>query len=307
MTSRRKKFDNMLLRWIRVDTGALRHNVRAVRQSLGPGVKFTAVVKSDAYGHGAAEVSRVALAHGADSLAVAYLEEALALRREGVRAPLLVMGPVLPEDAPLVVRHRLAVMVDNDTLARALNRAAPRSRPVPVHVKVNLGLFRWGLPLDRLPKMLADLARLRSLRIEGVFAHPGYMAGKNGQRIVEALDDFLSVARSIQQRTGANWELHAADSAILMDYPEYRLSRVRVGNLIYGINTAQKKMILRNPWTALARIVHVERLAPGQAVGYGGEFVSSGAITVGTLRRAAGSTSARATPIGERCGIGSAL
>jgi alanine racemase len=271
------------LRWIEIDLKAVAHNVRAVRALVGPRVGLSAVVKADAYGHGAVPVARAALAAGADHLAVTYLDEALELRRTRLSAPILVMGPVLPEEAPLAVRHRLAVMVDNRPLLKALAKAAGPKRPVPVQVKVNLGLFRWGIPLKDVVPFLREVKKLRSVQLTGVFAHPGYMVGKNTSRVEESLEDFLAVVRPALAEHAPAPEIHVADSAVLLDMPRYRLSRVRVGNLIYGINPTKQPLPLKNPWKVCTRLVHVENLSVGQAVGYGGEFVATRPMRVGTL------------------------
>ena len=267
------------LRWVEVDLGAIAHNTGVVKSLLEPGVGLTAVVKSDAYGHGAAPVSKTVLRAGADALAVAYLDEALELWRAGVRAPLLVMGAVLPEQAPLAARHGLSVMVDNLPLLEALEKSAPRGRPVSVQVKVNLGLCRWGLSLADLPAFLRRVGKSRGVRLDGIFSHPGYMVGRRQAKVEETLQDFLRVVRPL---AGAV-ETHVSDSALLLDFPGYQLSRVRVGNLLYGINPTARALPLKNPWQAFARIVHLETLVPGQSVGYGGEFTAAAPMGVATV------------------------
>jgi alanine racemase len=269
------------LRWIEVDLSALEHNARAVRRLLGKKTAFSAVVKADAYGHGAAPSAKAALRGGADALAVTYLEEAEDLRRAGLRAPLLVMGPSRPEEAPLARKLDLAVMVDNPALLRALGRAGSRGRPVDVHVKVDPGLYRWGVPLSGLPALVRLVRKTRGVRLKGVFSHPGYMVGKNRSRVEDSLKNFMAVARALDLGPGV--ELHVADSAVLMEFPEFRLSRVRVGNLLYGINPSGKPLALKNPWRAFARLVHVEKLAVGEMVGYGGEFVATQPMTVAAV------------------------
>ncbi|HRY28764.1 MAG TPA: alanine racemase [Elusimicrobiota bacterium] len=272
------------LRWVEVDLNAVGHNVKSVRRRIGKKTGFTAVVKTDAYGHGAVPVARAALRCGADGLAVTYLEEALPLRRAGIKAPVLVMGPVSPAAAPLVRRWNLSVMVDNEPLLKALKRAGTASHPIGVQVKVNLGLWRWGIPLPRLGFFCREVDAAPSLRLEGIFAHPGYMIGKNKSRIEDQLRNFVAAADACKNELRRSRpELHAADSAVLLDFPEFQLDRVRVGNLIYGINPTDKPLELRNPWRALSRLVRLERLAVGDMVGYGGEFVAPQAMTIATV------------------------
>ncbi len=271
------------LRWIEIDLGAIAQNVRAVRGILGPRVKMSAVVKADAYGHGAVPVSKTVLKAGADDLAVTYLDEALELRRAGVKAPILVMGAVLPEQAALVVKNKLTVMLDNPALLNALAKAASARNPAKVHVKVNLGLARWGLALSGLIPFLEKVSRMKAVRLEGVFSHPGYMIGKNKSRVEESLQDFVAALRPFTEKRAADLDVHVADSAVLLDFPEYALARVRVGNLIYGMNPTQRTLPLKNPWKVYSRVVHIEQLSVGQAVGYGSEFVATQPMVVGTV------------------------
>jgi alanine racemase len=265
-------------RWIEVDLGVVGRNTRAVRGLLDPSTRFSAVVKADGYGHGAAAAGRTALACGADALAVAELAEALVLRRAGIKAPILVMGPVPPEDAPIAIKERLAVMMDDARLLSALSRAARAGRPAAVHVKADLGMARWGVPLGGLREFLAKVRRTKGVRLEGVFAHPGYMPGKNGPRSEAAVEEFFSVLGGTPNLEGV--EIHVADSALLLNFPRFQKSRVRIGNLIYGIVPGGSPLKLENPWQAFSRLVRVRSVAQGRPVGYGGEFIASRPMTV---------------------------
>ncbi|HOW28432.1 MAG TPA: alanine racemase [Elusimicrobiota bacterium] len=269
-----------LLRWVEVDLGAIAHNTRLVKQLLPPTTSFTAVVKSDAYGHGAAPVAEIALKSGADSLAVAYLDEAVHLRKAGIKAPLLVMGAILPSQADEIVQNRLDVMADSAELLKSLNHHAGPQK-VRIHLKVNLGLNRWGFPLKDLPHFIGQIKHFPKLDLAGIFAHPGYMPGKNGDKTEEVIQNFLSAIKNLSLPDTI--DIHVADSSILMDYPQFALSRVRVGNLVYGINPTSKKLDLKNPWRVVARVVHIEKIEAGASVGYGGEYVSPKSITVATV------------------------
>jgi alanine racemase len=274
------------LRWVEIDLSAVAHNARAVRNAAGRGCRLMAVVKADAYGHGAAPVARAAMGAGADSLAVTYLEEAEVLRRAGVRTPVLVMGPVDPSQAGLVRRLDVAVMVDDPRLLVALGRAGSPRRPVSVHVKADLGLCRWGVPLPGLPALLRRALRTRGVRLDGVFAHPGYMVGKHKTRVEESVDEFLRLVPSVlgpSRGKGRSPLVHVADSAVMLDFPRFRLDAVRVGNLLYGLNPTSVALPLRNPWRACSRLLRIRRLAVGQSVGYGGEFVATHPMTVASV------------------------
>lgn len=284
-----------------VDLAAVRANVRAVRRVLGPEVRLVAVVKADGYGHGAVAVARASLDVGAESLAVTYLEEALPLRRAGLKAPLLVMGPVDPRDAGEAAGHRLSVMVDNLPLARALSHRGTSRRPIDVHVKVRGGLHRWGVPLQDLTAFLKQLRRLPHLRCAGIFAHPGYMAGKNGPAVERWLSEWEDRLRS-ERAADPHLRVHVADSAVLLDFPQFRYRDVRVGNLLYGINPTDKPLPLKNPWRPVTRLVRVVSVSAGTSIGYGGVFQADRAMTLGVLPVGYGHgfTLEPASPVGSK-------
>jgi alanine racemase len=272
-----------LPRWVEVDAAALRHNARAVRREIGATVRFSAVVKADGYGHGAATAARAALDGGADDLAVTYLDEALALRRAGVPDPLLVMGPVLTDGVSRAVRDGLALTVDDAACLRRFARFGTRRRPVKVHLKIDLGLRRWGVPLTEAASLAGRVRRAPSLRLAGIFAHPGYMVGRNGDRVRRDLAAFFAIGREIRSASPEPLDLHGADSAVLLDLPEFRGDRVRVGNLLYGINPTDKPLALKNPWRARARVAARRRVRAGETVGYGDEFVAPRDMTLATI------------------------
>jgi alanine racemase len=268
------------LKWIEIDLSAMAHNLRWVRGQLGPGVRLMAVVKADAYGHGAERVSRLAVSHGADSLGVLSIEEALRLRGCGIRHPIVLLCPPLPEDAATAARAGLDVTVDSLDLARALSKAA--GKPVKVHVDLDYGLCRWGLPPERLDAFLRGLSRLPRLVAAGVSAHLDYVPGKNAVEAEEKLLDF-------KRRAGRAKTLfpgivrHCANSSILLDFPHWQMDMVRVGNLLYGINPTAKETALRSPWTLYARIVTLRDIPKGRSIGYASEYLAPRHLRVATL------------------------
>jgi alanine racemase len=192
------------------------------------------------------------------------------------------MGPVDPRDAAAVVAHRLTVMVDNLPLLRALSRRGTIRRPVPVHIKIRGGLHRWGVPLEDFLPFLQHLRRARGVRWAGVFAHPGYMAGKNGPAVERWLTDVDQRLRPLRaDNPDLRW--HVADSAVLLDFPRFRYRDVRVGNLLYGINPTDKPFPLKNPWRPLTRLVRVIPVRAGTSIGYGGVFQADRDMTLGVL------------------------
>ncbi|MFY9343746.1 MAG: alanine racemase, partial [Planctomycetota bacterium] len=155
--------------WIDVDLDAIGHNVRAFRALLAPGCALLAVVKSNAYGHGMVRVARTALQHGASELVVANVHEGALLREAGIAAPILVAGPVAPAEAHFVVQHALVPSLGSIELAQALARASRRY--LPVHVEVDTGMSRHGVPAADLATFVDGVLRRGRLSIAGVFTH----------------------------------------------------------------------------------------------------------------------------------------
>jgi len=241
-----------------------------------------AVVKADAYGHGAVPVARAALAAGAASVGVLTVAEARVLRRGGVRAPIHLLSPILPEDARETVRLRLIPTVDDLRQAAALHAAAG-ARGLAVHLDLDFGLGRWGLPAKELAGFLKGLARLRRLRLAGVSTHIDYVPGKNAVEAEEKLRSFWRLAQRLK-REHPGLVCHAANSSVLMDFPHWQMDLVRVGNLLYGINPSAAKLApLQSPWRFCARIIALRRVVKGRSIGYASEYVAARTMRVATL------------------------
>lgn len=268
------------LKWIEIDLEAIRWNLRWTRSQLAPGAELMAVVKADAYGHGAERVASLAVREGASRLGVFTVAEAAALRAAGIRAPIVVLCPPLPAEAAEAARLGLEPTVDSTALARALERAA--RRPVRVHVDLDYGLGRWGIEPRGLERFLKALRPLRRVRVAGLSAHLDYVPGKNAIEAEEKLGDF---ARRADEARAAFPELkaHCANSAVLLDFPHRQMDMVRVGNLVYGINRTRKEAPLRKPWALHARIVSLREVGKGRPIGYGSEYLAPRRMRVASL------------------------
>ena len=262
------------LKWVEVDLGAIRSNVRWTMSRLDRGVSLMAVVKADGYGHGAAAVAREATREGATSLGVLTVSEAAALRKAGIKAPIQLLSPLLPEQAPEAVKLKLIPTIDG---ARHIEALPPG---YPVHVDVDFGLGRWGVAPKDLPQFLR---RARKLRLAGVSTHLDYVPGKNTVEAEEKLRAFGRIAAKLK-KDHRGLVAHAANSSILMDFPHWQFDMVRAGNLIYGINAAKSKSApLKMPWRFYCRIIALRRALKGRAIGYASEYLAPRTMTVATL------------------------
>jgi len=271
-----------MLKWVEIDLAAIRGNTRWVLSRLNPATGLMAVVKADAYGHGAVPVARAALAAGAASLGVLSVDEARGLRRGGIKSPIHLLGPILPESAPEAVRLNLLPTIDDLRQAAALDSAAG-SRGCAVHLDLDFGLGRWGIAPRDLPAFLKSLRRRRHLRLAGISTHIDYVPGKNA---VEAEDKLRAFGRLAQRlkREHPGLVCHAANSSIIMDFPHWQMDLARVGNLLYGINpSAGRTASLKNPWRFCARIICLRRVVKGRSLGYASEYLAAHTMRVATL------------------------
>jgi alanine racemase len=184
-------------------------------------------------------------------------------------------------EARKVIALRLIPTIDDLLQARALNSAAG-SAGVAVHLDVDFGLGRWGIAPKALGDFLQGLKRLKNLRLSGLSTHIDYIPGRNSVEAEEKLRAFHRIAQLLKQDF-PNLICHAANSSVLMDFPHWQMDMVRLGNLLYGINTASHFAPLKNPWHFKARIIALHDVTKGRSIGYASEYVASRRMRAATL------------------------
>jgi alanine racemase len=258
--------------WLEINLSALADNIHNLKSVLSPHQQIIAVVKGDAYGHGAVPVSRVALRSGASRLAVALVQEALELRQDGCAAPILILSATPREAAPLLVEQQIEAPVTDLGGAQALSRAAQRlGRPALAHLKIDTGLHRLGLLPEEVPGLCAELRGLPGLEIIGIFTHFS-SAPTDPEYTMEQFTAFREAVRLAEEALGHRIAVrHACNSAATVRYPEAWLDAVRPGALIYGIprNRGGLYMPVMRPVLSLhARLAVVKTVCAGDYVGY---------------------------------------
>ena len=265
-------------REIRVDAGAIRGNVARIRELVAP-ARTMVVVKAEGYGHGALTAARAAADAGADWLGTADLREAIALREAGIRLPVLAWlhGPA-PD-----FRAAAEAGVDVGVSTTAQLEAAGAADAV-VHLKVDTGLSRNGIPealLPRIAERAAALERAGRIRVRGVFSH---LANASREASLGQLDRF---ARALEVLAAAGIEpglRHLAASEAALTLSETRLDLVRIGIAAYGLPPDRRvdttALGLRPAMTLAAPVVAVKRIAAGEGVSYGFTFVAARATTL---------------------------
>lgn len=268
---------------LEIDLDAAAHNVRAVRQIVGPQRKIFAVVKADAYGYGAAELGAAFVAHGADALAVADLGEGIRLRRRGITAPILVYPNSLPEAAPEAIAHGLIpTLIDLDG-ARAHAEAA--TAPLDVFVKIDVGLERLGVPAEQAVKTIVAMLEMPHLRLAGICAHP-HAHGTDPAYADWQLGRFTSVVDELESRgIRVPVRLFAA-SPFVLRAPQTYLNAVDPGRILYGIifPGETSPVPLRPTLRALAsRVIALKELTPRERFAELAPFPVTGPMRLGVI------------------------
>ena len=267
--------------WATVDLDALAHNVRTIRGVLPETAAFMAVVKADAYGHGAVAVAEAAIDAGAAWLGVATPEEAVQLRAAGIRTAVLILGPTPAAALPQVVAAGCSVTVTDLRALETITRMAdghPR-----VHIKVDTGMTRLGVTAEDLPALL-DAVDPGRVEVEGVWTHLACADEPDPSLMYEQLAVFGDAARLVRTRFPAAIR-HAASSAAALGWPEAALDLVRVGISMYGVPPAPHlaALPLRPVMTVSSRVVRARRVAAGTPVSYGATYRARASTTIVTV------------------------
>lgn len=273
--------------WAEIDLDAIAFNVRQIRRLLKKDTILMAVVKAEGYGHGAVPVARTALNNGAGRLGVAIVAEGLALRREGITAPVLILGYTPPEQAEQIVAHDLTQTIFSLDAARALSRAAVQAgRRARVHLKIDTGMGRIGVAPGEAAAFAAAVAELPNLEIEGVFSHFAAADSADKTYSHRQFDLFQQAVAAIEDR-GVNIPVkHIANSAAILDLPECHLDMVRAGIILYGLwpsGEVGRVIELKPAMQLKARIAHLKKVPAGTAISYGCTHTTSGEALIATV------------------------
>ena len=275
--------------WLEIDLDAIEHNVREIRRVLPEGCRFLGVVKADAYGHGAVPVARRLERCGAAYLAVACLEEALALREAGITLPILILGATEAGDAAVMARQNITAALECEEKALAYAAALPQGLRLRVHVKLDTGMGRIGFAAGEESgwEAAARAVRLPQLEAEGCFTHFAVSDMPNGgdyTRRQYAL--FTRAAGEIECRSGVTFPLrHCCNSGAVLSYREYAGDMVRPGLLTYGCypDKARGGLELRPAMSLRSRVAAVTHHKKGDAISYGGVWVAERDCTLAVL------------------------
>lgn len=281
--------------WAEIDLDCISHNYKIIQDNVNPGTKILCVVKADGYGHGAGRVAKELAAAGAGWFGVSNIEEALALRHEGIADPILILGYTPPSEAAHLAENHISQTVFSMEYALALSKQAVQAGvTVNMHVKLDTGMTRLGLmfqdpALDRETiARVETIARLEGLYPEGIFTHFAVADdGANDGGYTRRQFDLFMLAVDLLGKRNVSFAIrHCCNSAGIIAHPEMQLDMVRPGIILYGLSPSPQlagKLDLQPAMSLKTVVSMVKEIRPHTAVSYGRTYASDQASRVATV------------------------
>ncbi len=265
-----------------IDLSAIEDNIKQIQTRVSP-AEVMAVVKANAYGHGAVEVSRLAIQTGVEQLGVAKIEEALHLRKAGIRAPILVFGGVLPGEEEYYAANDLEATLSHPIHLDLLGAA---KKPTSVHIKIDTGMGRLGLPWQRSIPFIQKCAGQKKINIKGLYTHFATSDEADKSYSCLQLKRFHKVLDQCRQLDIDMPRIHCANSGAILDMPETYFNMVRPGISIYGYYPSaetSESLALRPAMTFICRVLHIKEVEKGTSISYGRKFITAQKTQIATL------------------------
>lgn len=270
-----------------VDLDAIRFNIIQVKKQLKPNVKFMAVVKADAYGHGAVQIAKTACNCGAAYLGVATIDEAIDLRINGIDANILILSQPPETAIPLLVKYDIMPAVYTPDFAIQYAESADHAgKSAPYHLAINTGMNRIGVRYNNVVNFLKSISFHRALELVGTFTH---FASSDTPEQLDFQKQYTNFKYCLELMKSNDYDpgiVHAANSAAIFRYPETHFDMVRAGVVIYGYNpseTLKPLLDLRPAMSIHARITDERVLGLGEAVSYGQKYRARNAVKICTI------------------------
>ncbi|NLG11975.1 MAG: alanine racemase [Elusimicrobia bacterium] len=256
--------------WVEIDTGKIIKNIQEIKKYTGK--KFMACVKGNCYGMGMSEISN-RIERYVDSFGVATYSEAMELRASGIKKPVLIMGPVLPDNIDTLVMNDISISLFDEVILKEIAKVVRRrDKDASVHIKIDTGLGRIGLMPEKTQDFIEKTASIKGIRIDGIFSHFATAGWKDKTYATEQIKQFTNTLKNIE-----NFHIplkHIANSPGILNIPEsYKnFDMVRIGLLLFGVYTEQylyKTLQLKSALKGFCRILYVKDVPADTFLGYG--------------------------------------
>jgi len=280
---------NMPLRlrdtWVEINLDNIIWNLDEAKKLLSKETKIAAVLKANAYGHGAIEVARILVDKGVDYIAVACLLEAIELRREFKDIPILVMGYTSDEYLHIAVENNITLTIFSALQGEILSKIASYLKTIQkVHIKIDTGFNRLGFKWSKdLKNIIKSIYKLKNIEVEGIFTHLALVNSKEDEKQFAL---FQKVIEEIEEEKIHIPIKHVCDSIGMVRYPEFHMNMIRLGAFLYGMSPSRisdKLPVLKTALTFKTKISHIKHIQKGEGVGYDYSFIAKEKVKVGTL------------------------
>jgi alanine racemase len=272
--------------WAEIDLDCISENVSEIKKLLSKEVEMIAVVKANAYGHGDVHVSQTALQAGASYLAVAFMDEALALRNKGITAPILVLGASRAEDVHIAAQHQITLTVFQKEWIQKAKQHLNENDTLSVHIKLDTGMGRIGIRSKEELKSIEQILREdQRFFLEGIFTHFSTADELDTAYFEKQLHIFQEMLSALTERPKY---VHCSNSAAALRFPQAYFNAVRVGIAMYGLTPSPEmeqeiRIPLKEAFSLRSRLVHVKRLEKGAKVSYGATYETTEDQWIGTI------------------------
>jgi len=274
--------------WAEIDLDAAKFNIRNIKK-LVKDKEIIAVVKADAYGHGAIDLAPVFIKNGASKLAVAIITEALELIENNIKAPIMILGYTPLDYADVLIKNYIEQTVYDLEYAKRLSEIAlSLGKKAKIHIAIDTGMGRIGfLPRAETIKIIEEISKLKGITIEGLFTHFATSDEEDKEYTYEQFSKLKEIAKRLEE-IGINIPIkHASNSGAIMDFPETYLDGVRAGIILYGYYPSEEvnkeNLELKNVMTVKTMVCHVKELDKDMYVSYGRTFKTNRKSIIATL------------------------
>lgn len=273
--------------WAEINLGNIEHNISKVGENVSQETSIMAVVKADAYGHGAIQVARRALEAGADRLAVAIPEEGIELRKAGFGVPIQIFGEVLDDQLSLLVDYDLIPTVCKLETVFELNKIAQKlGKIVNVQIKIDTGMGRIGVFPDNALDFVKKVKKLSNIVIEGIITHHARADEDDKEYTYKQWDKFNKVIDQLESEGIEIPIKQAANSATIIDLPEMELDLVRPGIMLYGLlpsDEVDQDFPLKPVLSWKTKVVYLKEVPTGTGISYGTTYITEEKRKIATL------------------------
>lgn len=272
--------------WAEVDLDCISDNVKAIKNYLPEEVDIIAVVKANAYGHGDDQTAQAALKAGAKYLAVAFMDEAIALRKKGITAPILVLGATRPQDAMVAAENQITLTIFQSDWLNEAKAHLGQDQKLLLHVKLDTGMGRIGIRNKEELKQVVQILKSEDIFVlEGIFTHFATADELELSYFQRQLDTFIEMLNVLEKRPRY---VHCSNSAAALRFPDALFNAVRIGIAMYGLTPSREMepeipVPLKEAFMLKSRLVHVKKLQKGEKVSYGATYEAQEEEWIGTL------------------------